>query len=118
MRDIQSTSQSFIREMERAADDAEFREATARMESVPRVAEPATGPTPEGSAIDAEAAVARSAAVSVDSDPPVAPAASSLEPAARSVEDAEISPGAPPLTEPAGAAVSPEGGASKPGSEV
>jgi Sec-independent protein translocase protein TatA len=41
MRDIQSTSQSFIREMERAADEAEFKEATARMETVAPVVDPA-----------------------------------------------------------------------------
>jgi Sec-independent protein translocase protein TatA len=40
MRDIQSTSQSFIREMERAADEAEFKENAARVEPVPHVAEP------------------------------------------------------------------------------
>jgi len=46
MRDIQSTSQSFIREMERAADEAEFREA-ARTEQATQVAEPpATEPPP------------------------------------------------------------------------
>jgi Sec-independent protein translocase protein TatA len=39
MRDIQSTSQSFIREMERAADEAEFKENAARVEPVPGVAE-------------------------------------------------------------------------------
>jgi Sec-independent protein translocase protein TatA len=58
MRDIQSTSQSFIREMERAADEAEFKEAAARMEPVPYVAEPQPAETaaaeekvpPEGAA--------------------------------------------------------------------
>ena len=46
MRDIQSTSQSFIREMERAADEAEFKENAARVEPVPYVAEPAVTEAP------------------------------------------------------------------------
>ena len=97
MRDIQSTSQSFIREMERAADEADFKEATSRVEPVPHVAEPPVpepphvhesepplahvpepppahvaepppAQTPEVSVHDAEAAVSRSAAVVVDAE--------------------------------------------------
>ncbi len=131
MRDIQSTSQSFIREMERAADDAEFRETAARMDPVPHVAEPGAGYAPETAAVDAEAAVARSAAVVVDSDPALAhaePAEAHAESPAVHVESpavhaesavahAEASAGAP-LSGPVEETVPPAGGAPKPGSEV
>lgn len=57
MRDIQSTSQSFIREMERAADEAEFKENAARVEPVPYVAEPAVTEAPIAEPAVAETSV-------------------------------------------------------------
>jgi Sec-independent protein translocase protein TatA len=60
MRDIQSTSQSFIREMERAADEAEFKENAARVEAVPYVAEPPVAESPVNEPPIAEPGVAES----------------------------------------------------------
>jgi len=39
VRDVQVTSQAFLREMERAADEAEFKEAAAAPQAVEQVAE-------------------------------------------------------------------------------
>lgn len=50
VRDVQSTSQSFIREMERAADEAEFKEHAAAAVTQPTKSEAASGepgPAPE-----------------------------------------------------------------------
>jgi Sec-independent protein translocase protein TatA len=44
VRDMQNTSQSFIREMERAADEAEFRERTAAAAAEPEHAAPDEAP--------------------------------------------------------------------------
>lgn len=46
VRDVQMTSQSFIREMERAADEAEFAEAARRPPTV-ETPEPPSDPGPQ-----------------------------------------------------------------------